>query len=188
MSASEQSREDGSGAVLARLRSLVAQDDGQLAAALRDAPQEATPHGDFVDRGPRAAGHAADLPLVGEAVREGSLLHYGAPRLLGRDDDDLALLAGDRLYALGLERLAAAGDLDAVRALADVIALGAQARAADDEALAEAVWAAGCAEVGWGPDDRLTAAKAAARAGDSQAAERLRAAARHVAGDLAPAR
>ena len=187
-SAAERSREDGSGAVLARLQSLVAQDDGLLAAALRDEPHGATPHGDFVDRGPRAAGHAADLPLVVEAVREGYLLHYGAPRLLGRDDDDLALLAGDRLYALGLERLAAAGDLDAVRALADVIALGAQARAAGDEALAEAVWAAGCAEVGWGPDDRLTAAKAAARAGDSQAAERLRAAARHVAGDLAPTR
>ena len=188
MSASERSREDGSGAVLARLQSLVAQDDGLLASALRDEPHGATPHGDLVAHGPRAAGHDADLPLVVEAVREGYLLHYGAPRLMGREDDALALLAGDRLYALGLERLAAAGDLDAVRALADVIALGAQARAAGDEALAEAVWAAGCAEVGWGPDDGLTAAKAAARAGDSQAAERLRAAARHVAGDLAPTR
>ena len=39
------------------------------------------------------------------------------------DDPDLALLAGDRLYALGLERLAALGDLEAVAELADVIAL-----------------------------------------------------------------
>ena len=38
-------------------------------------------------------------------------------------DPDLALLAGDRLYALGLERLVALGDLEAVRELADVIAL-----------------------------------------------------------------
>jgi hypothetical protein len=174
--------------ILQRLSRLVREDDGLLASAVRHAPPGAADHGDCVARGPRAAGHAADLPLVVEAVREGYLLHYGVPRLLGREDDDLALLAGDRLYALGLERLAAAGDLDAVRALADVIALGAQARAAGDEALAEAIWAAGCAEVGWGPDARLEAAKDAARAGDSSAAEQLRAAARHVAGDLAPTR
>ena len=31
------------------------------------------------------------------------------------EDPDLALLAGDRLYALGLEKLAAAGDLEASR-------------------------------------------------------------------------
>jgi hypothetical protein len=185
----KRSCEDGSEAVtLQTLSTLVAQDDGLLRHALRDQPHGTTPHGDLVARGPRAEDHPADLPLVVEAVREGYLLHYGVPRLLGREDDDLALLAGDRLYALGLERLAAAGDLDAVRALADVIALGAQARAAGDETLAEAVWAAGCAEVGWGPDPRLSAAKDAARAGESDAAGRLRAAARHVTGDLAPAR
>ena len=49
-----------------------------------------------------------------EAVREGYLLHYGEPRLLAGHDDDLALLAGDYLYALGIERLAALGDADAV--------------------------------------------------------------------------
>jgi hypothetical protein len=185
----KRSCEDGSEAVtLRRLGALVAQDDGLLREALRDEPHGATAHGDLVAQGPRAHGHPADLALVVEAVREGYLLHYGVPRLLGREDDDLALLAGDRLYALGLERLAAAGDLDAVRALADVIALGAQARAAGDEALAEAVWAAGCAEVGWGPHPSLDAAKDAARAGESDAAGRLRAAARHVTGDLAPTR
>jgi hypothetical protein len=75
-----------------------------------------------------------------------------------------------------------------VRALADLIALGAQAQAAGDEELAEAVWAAGCAEVGWGPNPDLDAAKEAARAGETSAAERLVAAARHIAGDLAPTR
>jgi hypothetical protein len=168
---------------LRRLQDLVREEGGLVAAALYDEPRGTTPHGDFVAHGPRAAGHEADLPLVVEAVREGYLLHYGTGRLLGRDDDDLALLAGDRLYALGLERLAAAGDLDAVRALADLIALGAQAQAAGDEELADAVWAAGCAEVGWGPDPALAEAKDAVRAGDSDAAQRLRAAARHVAGD-----
>ena len=150
-------------------------------------PTASTPYGDAVARGPRADGHPADLPLVIEAVREGYLLHYGAPRLMSRDDDDLALLAGDRLYALGLERLAAAGDLAAVAALADVIALCAQAQALGDAALADAVWAAGCAEVGWGPttSSRPPKRPPCRRNG---AAERLGAAARHVAGDLAPAR
>lgn len=174
--------------VLHRLATLVREDGGLLAAALHEAPSGATPHGDAVAQGPRAAGHPADLPLVIEAVREGYLLHYGAPRLMSRDDDDLALLAGDRLYALGLERLAAAGDLAAVAALSDLIALSAQAQAAGDEALADAVWAAGCAEVGWGPGDDLDAAKSRAVAGETDAAEHLGAAARHVAGDLAPAR
>jgi hypothetical protein len=174
--------------ILTRLAALVREDGGLLAAAVEPEPSGATPHGDAVAAGPRAAGHAADLALVIEAVREGYLLHYGAPRLLSRADDDLALLAGDRLYALGLALLADAGDLDAVRALADLIALGAQAQAAGGEVLADAVWAAGCAEVGWGTDPALQAAKEAARAGETSAAERLGAAARHIAGDLAPAR
>ena len=41
-----------------------------------------------------------------EAVREGYLLHYGDGRVVRGADPDLALLAGDYLYALGLERLA----------------------------------------------------------------------------------
>jgi hypothetical protein len=173
---------------LERLAALVREDGGLLAAALRTEIAGATPYGDAIAHGPRAAGHAADLPLVIEAVREGYLMHYGEPRLMSREDDDLALLAGDRLYALGLQRLAAAGDLDAVRALADLIALSAQAAAAGDEALADAVWAAGCAEVGWGPSADLQSAKDAARAGETSAAARLQAAAHQLAGDLAPMR
>ena len=66
------------------------------------------------------------------------------------DDPDLALLAGDRLYALGLARLAELGDLDAVAELADVISLAAQAHAEGDAERAAAVWAAGVAAVGHG--------------------------------------
>jgi hypothetical protein len=175
-------------AVLERLAALVRDEGGLLGEALGpgDASAAEAPLGDVAARGPRAGGHRADLGLVVEAVREGYLLHHGAPRLFSRDDDDLALLAGDRLYALGLERLAAAGDLAAVAALADVIALGAQAQAAGDPELAEAVWTAGAVEVGWGPDSALQRAKNAVRDGDPDAADLLRAAARHVAGDLAP--
>jgi hypothetical protein len=178
-------------ATLDRLAALVRAEGGLLAAALHDdatlRADGATPYGDAIASAPRADGHIADLPLVIEAVREGYLLHYGEPRLMSREDDDLALLAGDRLYALGLERLAAAGDLDAVSALADLIALSAQAQAAADPPLADAVWAAGCAELGWGSSTALAAAKDAARAGETDAAERLGAAARHIAGDVAPA-
>ena len=65
-------------------------------------------------------------------ILEGSLLHYGAPRVVRAEDPDLALLLGDQLYALGLSRLAALGDLEAVAELADLISLLAQARAAAD--------------------------------------------------------
>ena len=83
-------------------------------------------------------------------ILEGSRLHYGEPRVVQPDDPDLALLLGDQLYALGLSRLAALGDLDAVAELADVISLVAQAHAAGDADLAEAVWEAGAVAVGWG--------------------------------------
>jgi hypothetical protein len=171
---------------LGRLSALVAQEGGLLAQALLPAPVGEAVHGPLVLQGPRARGHDADLALVVEAVREGYLLHLDggrASRILRHGDADLSLLAGDRLYAMGLERLAAAGDLDAVRALADVIALSAQALSRGDEELADAVWAAGCAEVGWGTSEDLRTAKEAARAGLPDAAQRLRRAARHLVGE-----
>ena len=74
------------------------------------------------------------------AVREGYELHYGTPEVVSADDPDLALLAGDRLYALGLERLAALGDLEAVAILAEVISRCAQARAEGTAQLAAQAW------------------------------------------------
>ena len=74
-------------------------------------------------------GTESGLPLLLEAIREGERLHYGEARVVVTGDEDLALLAGDRLYALGLEKLAALGDLEAVAALADLISFAAQAHA-----------------------------------------------------------
>jgi hypothetical protein len=71
--------------------------------------------------GPRSAGAPAEYAFVVEAVREGYLLHYGEPRLLAGHDEDLALLAGDYLYALGIDRLAVLGDTEAVAVLGDLI-------------------------------------------------------------------
>jgi hypothetical protein len=106
---------------------------GLVAAALRSAPA-----GDPLPEGPRE-----EVALLLEAIREGYLLHYGESRLLETGDADLALLAGDRLYALGLERLAELGDLEAVRSLADVISDSARAHAEDRPRLAGEAWRRG---------------------------------------------
>jgi hypothetical protein len=100
--------------------------------------------------GPRVAGRAADYELLLEMIFEGSLLHYGTARVVHTDDPDLALLLGDQLYALGLARLAAMGDLEAVDALATVISRLAQAHAEDASGSTEAIWAEGARAVGWG--------------------------------------
>jgi hypothetical protein len=86
-------------------------------------------------------------------------------------------LLGDQLYALGLTRLAALGDLDAVGELGDTISLLAQAQAAGNLELAEAVWDAGAVAIGWGATEHLQEAKAMARRGDPGAPKALRAAA-----------
>lgn len=79
--------------------------------------------------------------LVLEAVREGYELHYGSPRAFIALDDDLRLLGGDALYALGLSRLAAEGDLDAVAELAELISACARAHGEGRPAAAERAWA-----------------------------------------------
>ena len=102
------------------------------------------------------------------------------PLVVRTADDDLALLLGDQLYALGLSRLAALGDLDAVAELADVISLVAQAHSASDRELAQAVWEAGAISVGWGSSDAHAEAKERARAHERGAHRALRAAAASV--------
>lgn len=124
---------------------------GLLASAVRDdlVPGDGEPATTAAE-GPRSDGRADDVALLVEAIHEGELLHYGRARTVRQDDADLALLAGDRLYALGLDRLARLGDLEAVGALAEVIACCAQARAVGDaEAVADA-WRSGAQAVGWG--------------------------------------
>ncbi len=171
---------------LVALREALAAQGGALAEVLV-APGEADAAGLAVDagpgaapplaaRGPRAAGREAEYGLLLEMILEGSLLHYGSPRVLRVSDPDLALLLGDRLYALGLSRLAELGDLDAVGELADLISLLAQAQAAGDQRLAEAIWLAGAAAIGWGSTPAHEAAKQRARAGDGHAVQALDAA------------
>ena len=77
-------------------------------------------------------------------VREGHDLHYADPG----SDPDLALLDGDRLYAAGLEELAAEGDLEAIRALADLISDCARAAAEQRPGDAAAAWRATALRLG----------------------------------------
>jgi hypothetical protein len=78
--------------------------------------------------------------FVLDAIREGYRLHYADGDVVRTEDRDLALLAGDRLYALGLARLADAGDLEAVRILADLISECAKAHAEHAPERADAAW------------------------------------------------
>src|SRR5207253_9433063 len=88
--------------------------------------------------GEELTGHRA---FTAEAVYEGFLMHYREPRSFDADmEPDLRLLAGDSLYAIGLERLAEHGDLAAVAELADLISACAQAHAEGRPHDAEARW------------------------------------------------
>lgn len=138
---------------LSLLAEALREEGGLLAATVSGDGNAPQPHGEAV------AGRGESYPLLVEAIREGYLQHYAAGRVVRSEDPDLALLAGDRLYALGLERLAALGDLEAVAELADVIALCAQAHAEGDGARADAVWEAGAKAVATGPGPDHQAAK-----------------------------
>jgi hypothetical protein len=90
-------------------------------------------------------------PRLGvETIYEGYLVHYGNPRLFAPPDADTAILLGDYLYAHGLVRVAATGDVAAVRDLAELISLCAQARADGRAGADGAVWAATAALLGRG--------------------------------------
>jgi hypothetical protein len=136
------------------------------------APAEPPILGPLAAAGPRAA-DPSQYSLVVESIREGYELHYGAPRILAGQDEDLALLAGDYLYALGLERLAALGDGQAVAELSDLISLSAECHAEGSEAVVPALWLAAAVAVGCGGGEAHEAAKVALRSGSPGAADAL---------------
>jgi hypothetical protein len=129
----------------------------RLAAQLREEGTPISPHvveppasprlGEIAAAGPRAAAAPGEYALVVEAVREGYLLHYGEARLVAGHDPDLGLLAGDYLYALGLDRLATLGDTAAVAVLSELIGRCAQLQAEGRAAEIEPLWTAAAHEV-----------------------------------------
>jgi hypothetical protein len=168
-----------------------------LAIQLRDEGSVISPHvvdpgeasaalGLLAAAGPRTAGAPFEYAVLVESIREGYLLHYSKPRLVNGADDDLALLAGDYIYACGLERLAALGDLEAVRELSDLISLAAQLHAANRtsnyaEEGSRALWLASVTAVAAGPGPAHGEAKSAVRRGEPGAATALWESARQVA-------
>jgi hypothetical protein len=90
--------------------------------------------------------------MVIEAIREGYLLHYGEARAFRGMDEDMRLLAGDSMFALGLDRLARAGDLEAIAELSDLITLSARAEVERATEVVPALWRASA--------ERLSAASA----------------------------
>lgn len=128
-----------------------------LAAELRAEDSPISPHviepagpptlGTLAAAGPRAAAAPGEYALVIEAVHEGYLLHYGEPRLLAGHDSDLALLSGDYLYALGLDRLAALGDTRAVGILSELIARCAQLHTEGEPGAIQGLWEAAAREI-----------------------------------------
>jgi hypothetical protein len=161
---------------LSALSALLRDGENVIAPYVRDSSAEPA-LGILAASGPRAASAPDEYTLLVEAIREGYLLHYEEPRLIEGADGDLRLLAGDFLYALGLEKLAAMGDLDAVRELADLISLSAQVHAENGDSppdrLVGALWLAATVAVGAGATPEHERAKEALRQADPDAADQL---------------
>ena len=153
---------DESNGALTALRTQLAGETGLEEAVVPAAPEATTTvFGDFVASG-QEPDEAIEYAILIEAIREGYLLHYGSPRLFVSDlDPDLALLAGDFLYAIGLERLSRLSNVAAVRELSDLITLQAAIHSdgaeigTDMEALDRALWLATSAAVACGGDEDL---------------------------------
>jgi hypothetical protein len=96
-----------------------------------------------------------------ESIYEGYLLHYGRPRLFAPADSDTAILLGDYLYAHGLVRVAAHGEVSLVGDFAELVSLCAQLRAEEREGDG-AAWAGTAALLG-ADDIRLETGRAALR-------------------------
>jgi hypothetical protein len=160
---------------LAALSALLRDGENVITPYVRDADEEPA-LGALAASGPRAADAPEEYTVLVEAIREGYLLHYEEPRLIEGADGDLRLLAGDYLYALGLEKLAARGDLDAVRELADLISLSAQVHAengSSPDGLAAALWLAATVAVGAGSTPEHEKAKEALRRSEPDAGDQL---------------
>jgi hypothetical protein len=135
------------GDALERLAARLREAEAPLSDHVADSPERPV-FGLLAALGPRSAALPGEYAFVVEAVREGYLLHYGEPRLLHGQDPDLALLAGDYLYALGIERLAALGDAEAVAVLTELIASCAQLHSEGREDEVPALWRRSALSVG----------------------------------------
>ena len=87
-----------------------------------------------------------------ETIYEAYLVHYGRSRLFDPPDEGERILLGDYLYAHGLVRIAHAGGVDAVAAMAELISRCAALRAAGDDGDGDA-WVVAARALGGDPGD-----------------------------------
>lgn len=87
--------------------------------------------------------HAAGLDLI----LEGFLLHHGRARHLDLPDAGRRVLAGDYCYARGLVWVAAAGDLQVIELLADLVAMSASLVSTGDRDGLAPLWRATVAAI-----------------------------------------
>lgn len=123
--------------------------------------------------GPRAAADPGRYAFVVESIREGYLCHYERSRLLDRPDPDLALLAGDLFYAVGLSELAGLGDLESTEILSDLIRVAADLRAAGSPERAEQLWPVQIIALSCGKPEGYADRSGAVAGGDSTVLDRL---------------
>ncbi len=102
-----------------------------------------------------------------ETIYEGYLVHH-APRgrAFAAPDREQALLLGDYLYATGLVQVCAAGDVEAIAALADLVSLAAHLRAEGGAVVDAELWLATARHLAGPRDQALFNAREALRNGD----------------------
>lgn len=127
--------------------------EGPPLSVVREEPAAPPAFGLLASAGPRTAPKGGVYAFVVEAVREGYLCHYGIPRVIESPDSDLALLAGDLFYAIGISTLAQLGDDQSVHLLSDLIVVSAELRSAGRREEAEAFWIARILALACGSDD-----------------------------------
>lgn len=139
---------------LERLADRIRQEGPPLVARNEGPVENAGPaFGELAAAGPRTRDRAADYAFVVEAVREGYLCHYGRSRILDEPDADLALLAGDLFYAIGIRGLSDLDDLESTGILSDLIRVAAELQAAGRPDLSESLWLGQIVALACGMDD-----------------------------------
>jgi hypothetical protein len=119
-----------------------------------------------VDRIVDTAARSSDVwarSVIEPSERDGDEL-FG--RVFAAPDREQALLLGDYLYATGLVQVCAAGDVEAIAALADLVSLAAHLRAEGGVIVDAELWLATARHLAGPRDDALFNAREALRSGD----------------------
>lgn len=116
---------------LAGMRQEIAAGHPLLKESLRPQPDPREPgFSDLFQAALGGGGHpgAGDYRFALEFIFEGYLLHYGRSRILTERPADFCLLAGDYMFAKGLERIARLQEADCVKMFADLVSICAGVR------------------------------------------------------------